>query len=197
MNESVNYGGVCRTAPATPGLLKIRSITLQKLDTIKLGHDKVRKIVHTDLNQPQAYTVSNKFTNKEKSLLFNLWSMCENSFRDNFHNRYQTYRCQFCSKIDTQEHALLCNETTKYLDIEDRNTLQTISYNDLFGTVEQQIPIVRIFAKLISIRKKLSKKLDDMTHPSPASPPWRCSGPCGWYIIVLTQRKYIIIILYP
>ena len=26
MNESVNYKGVCRTAPATPGLLKMKSM---------------------------------------------------------------------------------------------------------------------------------------------------------------------------
>ena len=50
----------------------IRSVTLHNLETIKLGHEKVRKILHTDLNQPHGYIVSNKFTNKEKSLLFNL-----------------------------------------------------------------------------------------------------------------------------
>ena len=38
MNESINYGGVCRTAPATPGLLIIlHNTTAQRrfLDTKK------------------------------------------------------------------------------------------------------------------------------------------------------------------
>ena len=143
---------------------KIRSYTLEHLESMKLGHEKVRKIKHTDLNQPQAYIVSNKLSNKEKSLLFNLRSMCDNNFRDNFHNRYQTYQCQFCTSTDSQEHALSCNETTKYLDMEDTKILQTIKYNDLFGTVEEQLPIVKIFAKLIKIRQKLRKQLSDTTQ---------------------------------
>ena len=32
MNELINYGGVCRTAPATPGLLNIR------VESIKDAH---------------------------------------------------------------------------------------------------------------------------------------------------------------
>ena len=32
MNESINYGGVCRTAPATPGLLKIGQTTVNHIE---------------------------------------------------------------------------------------------------------------------------------------------------------------------
>ena len=31
MNQSINDGGVCRTAPATPGLLKIQGLSIYKL----------------------------------------------------------------------------------------------------------------------------------------------------------------------
>ena len=48
--------------------------------------------------------------------------------------------------------------------MEDTKILQTIKYNDLFGTVEEQLPIVRIFAKLIKIRQKLRKQLSDTTQ---------------------------------
>ena len=48
-------------------------------------------------------------------------------------------------KIDNQEHVLSCDGTTKYLYIEDRNIVQTLSYNQLFGLFEQQISLVKIF----------------------------------------------------
>ena len=120
----------------------------------------MRYIKHSNLNQPQDYIVSNKFTNKEKSLLFNLRSMCENEFRDNFHNRFQSYQCEFCFNLDTQQHALSCKETTQHLDMEDKLILQSLSYNDLFGPVEEQLRLVKIFKKLIIIRQKLRKQLD-------------------------------------
>ena len=86
--------------------------------------------------------------------------MCENNFCDNFHNIYQTYECDFCSGVDSQQHALSCKETTNYLNIEDKLLLQSVSYNDLFGTVEKQLTLVKIFKKLINIRQKLRKQLN-------------------------------------
>ena len=42
-------------------------IQRKKLECHKLGHEKVRYIKHSNLNQPQDFIVSNRFTNKEKS----------------------------------------------------------------------------------------------------------------------------------
>ena len=37
----------------------VRKIALTNLEDLKKGHDKVRHIKHLNLNQPQAYLVSN------------------------------------------------------------------------------------------------------------------------------------------
>ena len=50
----------------------ITKIALTNLEDLKKGHYKVRRIKHLNLNQPQPYIVSNKFSNKEKTLIFNL-----------------------------------------------------------------------------------------------------------------------------
>ena len=67
MNKSISDEGVCRTAPATPGLL-IRQHVLDELNTIKSGHTKVKHIVHSDLKNPQKYVTCSKFSNKQKNL---------------------------------------------------------------------------------------------------------------------------------
>ena len=73
-------------------------------------------IVHKNLNKPQDYLTSRNFTNAQRSILFNLRSMSENSFRDNFHKMYNDKRCQICkTDIDNQEHVLTCIVKRKQL----------------------------------------------------------------------------------
>ena len=106
-----------------------------------------------------------------------------------FKNRFQSYQCEFCFNLDTQQHALSCKETTQHLDIEYKLILQSLSYNDLFGPVEEQLRLVKILKKLIIIRKNSGSSW------TRTCPPWLYSGPSGWCLIVLTQWKYIIIII--
>ena len=48
MTQSVNDGGVCRTAPAQPGLLKIE-ILLQPLFELQIDEKLIPLISHSDL----------------------------------------------------------------------------------------------------------------------------------------------------
>ena len=76
---------------------EIKILSNHKLESIKTTHDKVREIVHLNLNKPQQYLTSMIFSNSQKSILFNLQSKCEKSFKDNFHKMYHNTTC-LCKK---------------------------------------------------------------------------------------------------
>ena len=62
---------------------KAREVAWKQLEETKSGHEKVKNIIHTDLENVQEYLQTKNMSNQEKALLFNLISKCENTFRDN------------------------------------------------------------------------------------------------------------------
>ena len=136
---------------------KIKNVAFKDLEEIKDSHEKVKHIAHEGIKNPQDYLVSKKLTNKEKALLFNLRSRSENQFKENFHNMYNNYDCSLCGKeADSQEHALTCELVTQELSTEEKQTLSTVLYSDLFGCLDKQIIITKCYMKIISIKKRLS-----------------------------------------
>ena len=137
------------------------------LKHLKLSHDKVKHIEHTDMKKPQEYTNCKDLNKKQKYLLYNLRCRSENSFKDNFHKMYQSLDCPLCGKnIDSQEHALECHIVKQHLKPEDINILCVVRYEDIFGTIDKQVPITKLFQTIIKIRQK-------------QAPPWHHSGPFG------------------
>ena len=60
-----------------------------------------------------------------------------------------------CSKnIDSQEHALECHIIKEHLKPEDINILSLVKYDDIFGNIDRQVPITKIFQTIIKIRQK-------------------------------------------
>ena len=57
---------------------KMRQHVFDELNNIKMGHTKVNCIVHSDLKFSQKYLTSSIFSNKQKSLLFNLRCKSQN-----------------------------------------------------------------------------------------------------------------------
>lgn len=51
---------------------QINQLSQQELELVKSDHDKVKMIVHKNLNKPQDYLTSRNFTNAQRSILFNL-----------------------------------------------------------------------------------------------------------------------------
>ena len=133
----------------------VRESAFKNLEKTKLSHDKVRHIEHTNLEKPQEYLNYNKLDRKQKQLLYNLRCRSENSFKDNFHKMYQNLDCPMCSKnIDSQEHALECHIIKEHLKPEDINILSLVKYDDIFGNIDRQVPITKIFQTIIKIRQK-------------------------------------------
>ena len=75
---------------------KVREVAFSQLEENKLEHEKVRDIIHSNNDQVQEYLKTHKMTNREKSLLFNLRSKSENTFKDNFHRMYNDVSCPMC-----------------------------------------------------------------------------------------------------
>ena len=64
------------------------------------------------------------------------------------------YDCNLCGKnADSQEHALTCEIVTKELSDEEKLTLNTIIYIELFWCLNIQVLITKCYIKL-SIRNK-------------------------------------------
>ena len=73
--------------------LGVRASAFKHLEALKLSHDKVKHIEHTDMKKPQEYTNCKDLNKKQKYLLYNLRCRSENSFKDNFHKMYQSLDC--------------------------------------------------------------------------------------------------------
>ena len=145
------------------------------MECLKLSHEKVKFIQHINLDKPQEYLTSGAFSNSQKSILFNLRSRCEGSFKDNFHKMYSDYTCQLCKlEVDTQEHALTCHIVGQNLSQQEKDLLKTVSFEDIFGTLNRQLIITQLFQSIIRIKKRILSTRD----PSTAYPGTN-TGPCG------------------
>ena len=151
---------------------KIRLFAFLELENIKSGHSKVKHILHYNLKIPQPYLISPIFSNKQSSLLFNLRSQCVNEFKSNFFTSY----CPLCSKSnhkyeDTQSHALICEALKKEMTISQKQVLNTVTYNDIFSSVEAQFNITKVFEMIILKREALRAASQHPAYPGNSTGP--------------------------
>ena len=153
----------------------INQHSFQELNTIKTGHKKVKDIPHTSTGGAQEYLKSSLFTNKMRSLLYNLRCKSVKGVKDNFHTQFQdNLSCPFqCyNESDTQQHLLLCQGLIPSLTVNQKDLLKLVKYSDIFGSIEEQVNVVGIFQVLLKIRKRL------LDNQEPAYP-GNNAGPCG------------------
>jgi hypothetical protein len=154
---------------------KMRSASFKILEEIKVTHKKVKEIAHTESCLPQPYLIDGKFSNAQRSILFNLRSRCENNFGENFKNGHQPSMCPLCkTHQDSQEHALSCEVIAQKLAPNFQDTLSGINYGDIFLDVEKQYQITVLFQEIIQLRKRLLAPRN-----STAADPGTNSGPSG------------------
>ena len=133
------------------------NVFFNQLQERKLTHTKVQNIVYDGSRKPQPYLLNTKFDNKMCSLLFNLRCKSVNSFTDNFHTWYgKEPPCRLCKKYrDSQEHALVCDVIAKELTENQLQILNGTKYSDIFGTVEEQEGITKMYQIILLIRDKI------------------------------------------
>ena len=95
MNELISDEAVCRTAPATPGLLNTAfKYFLQQKET----HKKLDQVQYKEL-QVQTYLRSVVLSNKEKKLLYLLRSRCYD-VKSNFSLHKNNAQCRYVWLFD-------------------------------------------------------------------------------------------------
>ena len=137
--------------------LSVWNAAYKELLNMKSKHIKVKHIKYDGKRAPQQYLNSSLFDNKMCSLLFNLRCKSVNNFRDNFHSKYgEAPKCKLCGKEnDSQEHAIPCEAILSELMKTDSE--MNIQYDHIFGTVEQQYNITKLYQKIIQIREKFEE----------------------------------------
>ena len=101
------------------------------------------------------------FNNKLTRLLYNLRCRTVKNLKDNFPKQYfGNIQCIFgsFSEKDSQEHQLKCHTLKKHLSTEETLLLNSVSYSHIFGTVEEQFQVTKVFQFLLRLRKRLLDK---------------------------------------
>ena len=120
---------------------------------LKNGHTKIADITYSKF-QIQPYLTTKELNNSGKQLLFNLRSNCHSS-KHNFRkmNKNNT-NCVFqCPHIENQRHSF--TQCTKIL-----NTISnayTTKYEDIYGTIIEQVKSTIIFMKIEKKRNHYKK----------------------------------------
>ena len=76
--------------------------------------------------------------------------------------------------LDSQEHALVCDISVKELTENQNKILNRTKLSDIFGNVEEQESITKMYQIIISIRDKI------------------LSTPQGWIIRDQTDTEYLV-----
>ena len=137
---------------------------------LKEKHSKLDKLTYTQLKL-QPYLSSKNITNKQKELLYLLRSHCYYT-KINFKKlNKNNLKCGLgCLHDEDQSHVFTnCNPILKHFE-----DLRTIQYNNIFGSLEEQIPTIKIFYKIDHVRKHIMKTT---TLPGGQD----CQDPCTLY----------------
>ena len=102
----------------------------------------------------QPYLLTDALSIQEKQLLFQFRTYTYEA-KANYRNKYiSNFACLACDQLDSQEHFLRC----KIIDDMKKDILESnIKYEDIFGTVEKQVKIVKVL-KTIDQRRSLIEK---------------------------------------
>ena len=117
----------------------------------------------------QKYITSPSFTNSEITTLAALRSHTTRGIKGNFSSWFkQDLSCPLskqCKSEDTQQHLLLCQVILEELTPQEKSEHKNISYQDIYGSLEQQMTAVKLFSSLLDIRERLLQA----AHPASGS----------------------------
>ena len=125
---------------------KVRQKVFEILKETQSRHTKVSEICY-DTFETQEYMNSHQLTNHEVTLLFSLRSRTVRSVKNNFGIKIN---CALgCPDIENQEHWLLCTKTKANQDTH-------IVYSDIYGGIQQQTDMVKLYSRLEEEREELT-----------------------------------------
>ena len=134
---------------------KVREYSFLQFKEMQAGHTKGRQNQHEGLKSPQEYLLTNRLTNKQVSLLFNLKCESVRNIKDNFHFQYPgNLMCPLCKlEVDSQSHILLCSvlKNNTHIDPE-------VKYEFIYGSLQEQVMVTTLFSSLLDLREQLLEK---------------------------------------
>ena len=152
---------------------KVRKQTFKLFNEQKEKHSKVKDIVYSDLIKAQSYLCSAKLSNKQTAMLVNLRSRCVRGFKKNFSTAFTgNLMCPLCQQTeDTQEHALSCHIIEEHRNQSDKLVSSNVRYNNIYGTVEEQLNIANVFLSAVHTRERLLEQQEPADQGIMLDPP--------------------------
>ena len=136
---------------------RVKSNHLKYLNHIKKMHSKAKFLSCTDVKQAD-YLQENRFTTMEKQLLFKLRSYTLD-VKQNFKGQHKNPWCSSCGLFqETQGHLLQCPALVTNLNYLSGKRSK-LNENFVYGNVEQQEIMVKIYSDILEAREKLKQSL--------------------------------------
>ena len=103
-----------------------------------------------------------RLSNKMVSLLFHMRSSMVRGIKKNFSSLYrENLSCPLaCGGVDEQQHLLCCPVLLAQLTIAEEQQLNMVEYDDIYGSVEEQIDVIVILSKQLEVRESLLEQKD-------------------------------------
>ena len=140
---------------------KIRATTLKQLTSTQMTHSKIRDIKYKEL-KIQPYLESGIFTNTMVKTLFNMRSSMTRNIKNNFSSMHRgNLGCKLCQEpdmIDSQPHLLCCVKLREHLNSGELEAVNSVTYNDIFGSLVKQREVSLILTRIMELREDLLEK---------------------------------------
>ena len=132
---------------------KVREAAFNEFKHMQAGHQKGNTLYHEDLKHPQPYLITNKLSNSQVSLLFNLRTQCVRGIKDNFHGQNNhNLKCDLCkNETDNQDHLLKCHVLKQHIQWNHED----VKHEHIYGTLQQQIDVTILLSTLLEVRDRL------------------------------------------
>ena len=135
---------------------QLQEVAREYLVSLKESHSKLDQLRNTYMLEP--YLISNNITTEEKQTLFKLRTRMID-VKCNFKSYYgQDLKCKLCPEEETQPHLLICKETVDSIDT------SSYSYDDVFGDLERQEAIAKIYTQILQRRTMKLKILRNLSN---------------------------------
>ena len=130
---------------------QLREVSRDYLLSLKSSHSKLFNL-NNDYKL-QKYLTSDKISTEQKQTLFMLRTRMVD-VKSNFSEKYgNILTCHFCTEEESQSHLLICTQITVGIDT------SGVKHDDIFGNLEMQEKVARVFTKILKQRNMMLKTL--------------------------------------
>ena len=132
---------------------KVRQNSFHELSQVQKEHDKVHEIHYDSLSEPQKYLQHELSNNRLNQLLFNLRCQTVRNVKNYFSKQFKNnLGCYFncLAEIESQQN-ILCKRLKQEISTKQKDQLSKVSYKYLFGNVNEQLEVGKVFQMLFKI----------------------------------------------